>query len=540
MIVTAAAASQFVLTGLTGDPAGTAQTLTVEAEDQYGNEATDYTGTVHFTSTDLQAGLPADYAFTIADGGHHTFTNGVTLKTVGSQTVTATDTVTGSITGTSPSVIVTAAAASHFVLTGLTDDPAGTVQTLTVEAEDPYGNEATDYTGQIHFTSTDLQAVLPANYTFTVLDDGQHTFTGGVTLETAGSQTVTATDIDTAITGTSPSVIVTAAAADHFVLTGLSAAVAGTAQSLTVEAEDQYGNQATGYTGTVHFTSTDLQAGLPANYAFINADGGLHTFTNGVTLETAGPQTVTATDTVTGSITGTSPSVIVTAAAASQFVLTGLTGDPAGTAQTLTVEAEDQYGNEATDYTGTVHFTSTDLQAGLPVNYTFTVLDGGLHTFTNGVTLKTAGSQTVTATDTVTGSITGTSPSVLITATAASQFGLTGLTGDPAGTAQSLTVDAEDQYGNEVTDYIGQIHFTSTDLLAVLPANYTFTVADDGQHTFTDGVTLKTAGSQTVTATDIDTAITGTSPSVIVTAAAANHFVLTGLLFSRGGHRADS
>ena len=297
---------------------------------------------------------------------------------------------------------------------------------------------------------------------------------------------------------------------------------------MTVEAEDQYGNEATGYTGTVHFTSTDLQAVLPANYAFTVLDDGQHTFTGGVTLETAGSQTVTATDTDT-SITGTSPSVIVTAAAANHFVLTGLTGDPAGTAQTLTVEAEDAYGNEATGYTGTVHFTSTDLQAVLPANYAFTVPDDGQHTFTGGVTLETAGSQTVTATDTVTGSITGTSPSVIVTAAAASHFVLTGLTDDPAGTVQTLTVEAEDPYGNEATDYTGQIHFTSTDLQAVLPANYTFTVLDDGQHTFTGGVTLETAGSQTVTATDIDTAITGTSPSVIVTAAAADHFVLTGL-----------
>ena len=44
----------------------------------------------------------------------------------------------------------------------------------------------------------------------------------------------------------------------------------------------------------------------------------------------------------------------------------------------------------ATNYTGTVHFTSTDSQAGLPGNYTFTSGDNGVHTFTNGITFKTA------------------------------------------------------------------------------------------------------------------------------------------------------
>ena len=38
---------------------------------------------------------------------------------------------------------------------------------------------------------------------------------------------------------------------------------------MTVTAVDAYGNVATGYTGTVHFTSSDGQAVLPANYTFI-------------------------------------------------------------------------------------------------------------------------------------------------------------------------------------------------------------------------------------------------------------------------------
>ena len=49
--------------------AGTSYTETVTAEDALGNVATGYTGTVHFTSTDVQAGLPADYTFTAADAG---------------------------------------------------------------------------------------------------------------------------------------------------------------------------------------------------------------------------------------------------------------------------------------------------------------------------------------------------------------------------------------------------------------------------------------------------------------------------------------
>ncbi len=56
------------------------------------------------------------------------------------------------------------------------------------------------------------------------------------------------------------------------------------------------------------------------------------------------------------------------------------------------------------------------------------------------------------------------------------------------------------------------MHFTSTDGAASLPANYTFVAGDSGVHTFTNAYTLKTVGSQTITATDTVTGtITGTS-----------------------------
>jgi hypothetical protein len=72
--------------------------LTVTALDAYGNRATAYRGTIHFTSTDLAAVLPADYAFTSTDAGKHTFT--VTLNTVGTQSITATDKAHATLKGT--------------------------------------------------------------------------------------------------------------------------------------------------------------------------------------------------------------------------------------------------------------------------------------------------------------------------------------------------------------------------------------------------------------------------------------------------------
>jgi hypothetical protein len=59
----------------------------------------------------------------------------------------------------------------------------------------------------------------------------------------------------------------------------------------------------TGYTGTIHFKSTDTTATLPGDYTFTAADKGVHTFT-GLVLRKKGKQTITITDTLNGALTG--------------------------------------------------------------------------------------------------------------------------------------------------------------------------------------------------------------------------------------------
>ena len=68
-----------------GVNAGEPFDLTVVALDAYGHRSNLYTNTVRFSSSDLDASLPADYQFTAADGGIHTFS--VTLQTPGRQQV---------------------------------------------------------------------------------------------------------------------------------------------------------------------------------------------------------------------------------------------------------------------------------------------------------------------------------------------------------------------------------------------------------------------------------------------------------------------
>ena len=291
--------------------AGAVHSVTVTAKDAHGNIAVGYRGTIHFTSTDGHAVMPADYTFMAGDAGVHKFMPGVTLKTAGSQAVRARDTVTATITGVENRIVVTPGRVSTLAVSGLTSPrTVGSAGTFTVSATDAGGNVIGGYRGTVHFTSTDTHAVLPANYTFTAVDSGTHTFS--VTLKTAGSQSVRARDtLTSTITGGQYPIVVKPAAATTLVVSGLtSPRTAGVAGNMTVTARDAYGNAATGYRGTIGFTSTDSKAVLPANYTFTAANAGTHAFS--VTLKTAGTQAVRARDTVTATITGLQLGIVVT------------------------------------------------------------------------------------------------------------------------------------------------------------------------------------------------------------------------------------
>jgi len=94
--------------------------------------------------------------------------------------------------------------------------------------------------------------------------------------------------------------------ATHFSVLAPPSVASGVPFTLLVSALDANTNLVSGYLGTVHFTSSDGAAALPANATLINGTGTLS-----ATLNTVGNQTITATDTVTASITGVSGAIAV-------------------------------------------------------------------------------------------------------------------------------------------------------------------------------------------------------------------------------------
>ena len=87
--------------------------------------------------------------------------------------------------------------------------------------------------------------------------------------------------------------------ATHFSVTGPTDAVAGTAFNVTVTALDSNNAVVTRYAGSVHITSTDPRIVRPVDAPLTSGVG-----TFAVTLQSVATETVTATDTVTSSISG--------------------------------------------------------------------------------------------------------------------------------------------------------------------------------------------------------------------------------------------
>src|SRR5262249_43003177 len=93
-----------------------------------------------------------------------------------------------------------------------------------------------------------------------------------------------------------------------------------------------------------------------------------------------------------------------------------------------------------------------------------------------------------------------------------SHLGLSVPSSATAGTPFNFTVSALDANNQAINSYAGTVHFTSSDASAVLPSD---TTLNSGSKTLS--ATLKTGGSQTITAVDAgNSAVTGTSSAIAV------------------------
>jgi uncharacterized repeat protein (TIGR01451 family) len=193
-----------------------------------------------------------------------------------------------------------------------------------------------------------------------------------------------------------PASMASAGPATHFTVSAAASVPAGTAFSFTVIALDASNSIDTGYAGAVHFTSTDAQAVLPADFTMANGTG-----TFSATLRTAGAQTITATDTVTAFITGTSNTITVGAVQATQAIasavltvnhaaplFTPVTGS--GGTGALSYSISPSLPSGLTMAAGTGAITGTPTVASSATTYAVTVTDAASATATATFSLAVA------------------------------------------------------------------------------------------------------------------------------------------------------
>jgi hypothetical protein len=176
--------------------------------------------------------------------------------------------------------------ATHFEVLVPANTMPGVAFDVTVHALDASNNLVPNYTGTVHFTSTDVTAMLPADTTQTT---GTGTYSAA--FNTPGNWTITVMDAANNISGTSASVAV--------------ATTAATTTTITSAPNPSPLGQAVTFTATV---STDPTSGTPTGSVQFVIDGA--NFGSAVALGAGGVATITdsalsvGTHTVTATYSG--------------------------------------------------------------------------------------------------------------------------------------------------------------------------------------------------------------------------------------------
>jgi Ca2+-binding RTX toxin-like protein len=212
----------------------------------------------------------------------------------------------------------------------------------------------TGYTGTVAISVGGGAAGSPQSYTFVGGDTGSHTF--DLTLDTAGTQTISVDDQQAMISG-SLTVIVDPGQLAGFSIAGPANSTAGIATNFTINAVDAFDNPVPSFNGTVSFTSSDTNSQSKLS-APVSLSNGIGAFT--ANLVTAGDQEITATD--AGDALDGNVEISVVPAAPDQVAVTVPSLVGANEPFSLTLTLEDQYGNTITDdpsgVATTVNFTS--------------------------------------------------------------------------------------------------------------------------------------------------------------------------------------
>ncbi|MBN1781821.1 hypothetical protein JW948_11890 [bacterium] len=441
---------------------GLSSNITVVARDEFNNRKTTFTGPITWAHNDPNpsTAVPVDDGTGWSNGDKVFNGSGFIFYTAGSRTLTA---QSGLISNTTSSISVGPGSVANFALTCGSSQTAGAPFTLSVgSAVDSWGNS---WSGQVNIAVTSGGGNSPNGTPPTV--PSQITVTAG-----AGSNTavVLTNKVITQFQGTANSVVrytspilVNAASLSSFSLSAGSPVTAGIGFPLQVStAVDNYGN---GWTGTINVDASSGGGNAP--------DGTPPSFNPVVVSDGSGSsqQTLTRTQSTvlrgqSGGVSATTISLLVNPGSLHSFAISGTPATvTAGVnfSQDIYVTVYDPFGNIKTNYNGQAHFSSTDAQAQLTYHsgnpYTFS---GGEVTFPGSAfQLRTAGSQTLTLTDTAPNpDVSAVSQSIYVQTAALTQFTMTCGTAQIAGQPFPVQIgSALDAYGN---GWSGTVNISAT------------------------------------------------------------------------------
>jgi hypothetical protein len=537
-----ALASYLVSASPVNPTAGAVSTITITAKD--GPNGTGNTISTYSPANDLNltvsgtvtVGANIQYGGTdVVDNGNGTgfintagnaFINGVATITVrnifaeGPVTVAVTESLLGQTGDTSDSatdVTWQVGALDHFDVVPSTMSPtAGAISTLTITAEDFYGNPIPNYSPVNDLDLDSPGATQGARVTWAgnpaVTDngDGTATYALGNAFDAAGQAFVTIA-YEVAAEGVTPTVTesvggengMSAAvtwqpdALDNYLVSASPVApIAGDLSTITITSRDQYNNTISTYTPANNINLTIIGGTAGANIGWggsnvtDNGDGtgfiasGAGSFVNGISTVTItdtiaeGPVTVVVTESVggeTGDTTGTVTDITWNIGPLDHFgvvpdTATPTVGPPANVI--LTITAYDINNNVVTAYVPAndidLSFTGT-VTLGANITYAgANVTDNGDGTgfIAAGAGSFAAGVATVTVTNTVAegpanatvtesvGSETGSSSNITWQVGALDHFVISSSTTTPtSGAGVTLTITAEDVYNNAISNY---------------------------------------------------------------------------------------
>ncbi len=519
--------------------------IDIYTTDQYWNQVSTVNTSINFTSTDGAAILPGT---TPLSGGH--LVAPITLMTNGIQTVTASDATNPSISpGISSPIKVISFQLHHFEFSNISSPKtAGSAFNVTITAVDALGNLINDFDGKVDLSSsTGAQTLTPTEVT---MNNG--VWTGQITITKASSiVTISAVDrTNPPHTGTSNQfevrpgvlsklqVLLPGETATPGVAPGKSGSVesilAGTSLQVRVNAIDNWWNVISTVSHTVHISSTDPSANLPSDAALYN---GTRQFV--LTLNSTGVHTISAHDVTQPSVTpGTSSQILVNPGNLYQFSFNNIIGPvTAGIPFTVTITAEDQYGNQLESYSGSLSLlASTGAGTISPINI---IMNQGQYIGNVYLTKATDG-VFISVTDGANPPHTGNSNQFKVIAGALAKLqvlvpGITatpglapGYTGSPndqkSGQPFSIQVKGVDAHWNVVPTATDSFGISSTDLSASLPEN---TVLINGSRSLS--VTLNSGGQHSISAYHLNnpSIANGQSPYINVIPQNLDHFAFS-------------